>query len=245
MTVTATPTAVGVEDLDPAGVLALVGEAETAERRAALAKLELALQWCVLHPATADTGVAVWGDAGLPGLSECDETLGGDGCPAVSAFAPEPFAAALGVPTTIGMQILADVLDLSHRLPRTWARVRRLEVPAWKARRLAQATHHLTHPAAAHVDARLAARLDSCGTVLIDRTVAHAAATFDPEEHAGAEQTAREEWDVKLTHPTSGFAGTSYLEATGDTLDLTKFYDLVCDHAAHLARLGDTDPLGA
>jgi hypothetical protein len=30
-------------------------------------RLHLTHQWCVLHPATADTGVAVWGDAGLPG----------------------------------------------------------------------------------------------------------------------------------------------------------------------------------
>src|SRR5215470_8016309 len=113
MTVTASPPALGVDDLDAAGVLTWVGEAETAERRAGLAKLELALHWCVLHPATADTGAAVWGDAGLPGLAglaECEETLGGEGCPMVAAFAPEPFAAALGVPTTIGMQILGDAL---------------------------------------------------------------------------------------------------------------------------------------
>ena len=56
MTVTATPTAFEVDDLDPAGVLACLGQAETAERRAALVKLELALHWCVPHPATTDTG---------------------------------------------------------------------------------------------------------------------------------------------------------------------------------------------
>src|SRR5215470_3975874 len=128
MTVTATPPALGVDDLDPAGVLTRVGEAEPAERRAGLAKLELALQWCVLHPATVDTGAAVWGDAGLPGLAECDETLGGDGCPRVSAFAPEPFAAALGVPTTIGMQLLADARHLHL------ARPPRHDVPSHTAR---------------------------------------------------------------------------------------------------------------
>lgn len=55
----------GVEDLDSAGVLACAGEAETAERRAGLGKLELALRWCVLHPATTESGAALWGDAGL------------------------------------------------------------------------------------------------------------------------------------------------------------------------------------
>jgi hypothetical protein len=236
---------IGVEDLDAAAVLACAGAAEAAERRAGLAKLELALQWCVLHPATTESGAAVWGDAGLPGLSDCEESLGGDGCPAVAAYAPEPFATALGVSTFTGMQVLADGLDLAHRLPLTWRRVRALEVAPWRARRLAQATHHLSRSAARYVDAQLAARIDSCGAALIDRTVASAAATYDPQAQAEAEQAGKQSWDVRLLHRTDGaWAGTSHLGATGDTVDLTKFYDLVCDHAAHFARLGDTDDLG-
>jgi hypothetical protein len=232
-------------DLSPAEVLARLGDAETAERRAGVAKLELALQWCVLHPATADTGTAVWGDAGLFGFEDCEDTLGGDGCPPVAAYAPEPFATTLGVSTFTGMQLLADALDLAHRLPRTWRKTRALAVTPWKARRLAQATHHLSAQAASYVDDQLADRIDSCGSVLIDRTVAQAAARFDPTPLQQAEDHAKATWDVKLEHRTDGgFAGTSHLAATGDTLDLTKFYDLVCEHATHLARLGDTDPLG-
>ncbi|MFZ2013209.1 MAG: HNH endonuclease signature motif containing protein [Nocardioides sp.] len=238
-----------VDDLGAREVLARAAVAERAERAAARDKLELAMQWCVLHPATADIPVAVWGDAGLPGLSDYDESLGGDGCPAVSAFAPEPFATALGMSTWAGMQLLADALDLAHRLPRALAAVRDLSLPAWKARRLAQATHHLSLRAADHVDRRLAGRLDTGGARLIDQAVAQAAAIFDPEARTEAEAQGRDAWDVTLTHPetggTGGWAGTSRLEATGDTLDLTRFYDLVCDTAAHLADLGDPDPLGA
>ncbi len=246
MTVIATATAAGVEDLGPAELLARVTGAERAERTAALDKLELALQWCVLHPATSETGSAVWGDAGLPGLSDCDERLGGDGCPAVAAFAPEPFAAALGISTVAGMQLLADVLDLAHRLPRAWAAVRALEVPAWKARRLAQATHHLSREAAAHVDRRLEGRVGTGGARMLEQAVAQAAAMYDPDAQVDAERRGRDGWDVTLIHPTDGtWAGTSHLEATGDTLDLTRFYDVVCDHAARLAALGDPDDLGA
>src|SRR5262245_41396305 len=229
-TTTAAPATIEVDDLDGAGVLARVAETERVERRAGVDKLELALQWCVLHPASIDTGVAVWGDAGLPGLTEWDETLGGDGCPLVAAHAPEPFAAALGVSTLTGMQLLADALDLAHRLPHTMAKVRALQVAPWKARRLAQATHHLSRAAAAYVDRQLADRVDSCGVVLIDRTVAQAAAMFDPDPLVLAEEEATLSWKVSLTHRSDGgFAGTSHLEATGDTLDLTRFYDLVCD----------------
>ncbi len=39
------------------------------------------------------------------------------------------------------------------------------------------------------------------------------------------------------------WAGTSHLEVTGDTLDLTVFHDLVCEQAAQLKALGDTDTL--
>ena len=47
---------------------------------------------------------------------------------------------------------------------------------------------------------------------------------------------------MTLTHPRPGdFAGTSWLEAAGDTKDLTAFYALVCEEAKRLGRLGDTD----
>ena len=74
-----------VEDLVPAGVLARIADAERRDREVQLEKLRLAYQWCVQHPATADSGAATWGDAGLPGLGDCDASLGGDGTPGVAA----------------------------------------------------------------------------------------------------------------------------------------------------------------
>ena len=59
----------------------------------------------------------------------------------------------------------------------------------------------------------------------------------------------RDAWDVRLFHRGvctdggDGWAGTSQLEVTGDTLDLTTFHDLVCEQAAQLKALGDTDTL--
>ncbi len=235
-----------VDELDADWLLVLLAEKETAAREAERGKLRLAAQWCVLHPATADTGVATWGDTGLPGMRDHDESLGGEGTPLVAAFTPEPFAAALGVSTMTGMQLLADALDLQHRHARIWARVDALEVAPWKARKVAQATHGLSQEAAAYVDAELADRLDSCGAVLIERVVAQAIARFHPELLRQREKRGKDGWDVRLRHPGAGdFAGTSWLEATGDAMDLSRFYELVCDQAAALAALGDTDSLGA
>ena len=210
------------------------------ERRAAFRKLQLAAHWADLHPATTDTGVETFGGAALL----ADESLGGDGTPAVAAFTPEPFALALGMSPSAGAQLIADALDLRHRLPLLWKRVSRLEVPAWQARRVARQTHRLSKAAAIWVDEQLADR-GSCGPVVVDRLVAHAIAAYDPEEHEDREDDAQAGWDVTLTHPeATDFLGTSHLEATGDTLVLKAFYDQVCAIAHQLFLDGDTSPLG-
>ena len=233
-----------VEDLDADWLLALLDDKKTAAREAERGKLRLAAQWCVLHPATADTGVATWAGDSLPGVLHQDESLGGDGTPAVSAFAPEPVAAALGVSTLTGMKLIADALDLQHRLPKIWRLVEELAVEPWKARQVAQATHPLSKAAAAYVDEQLAPRLASCGFAAIQTTVAMAIAKYHPELLEEKEKQGRKGWHVTLRHPAPGeFDGTSYLDVAGDTLDLTAFHDLVCDQAAALKALGDTDEL--
>ena len=162
----------------------------------------------------------------------------------MAAFTPEPFALALGMSPSAGAQLIADALDLRHRLPILWKRVSRLEVPAWQARRVARQTHRLSKAAAIWVDEQLADR-GSCGPVVVDRLVAQAIAAYDPEEHEDRENDAQAGWDVTLTHPeATDFLGTSRLEATGDTLTLKAFYDQVCGIAHQLFLDGDTGPLG-
>ncbi len=112
----------------------------------------------------------------------------------------------------------------------------------WKTRRVAADTRSLPFEAARWVDEQLAARVDGFGLPTIERLVALAAARFAPEEQAEKEAASRSQHHVTLTHPRPGeFAGTSWLEAAGDTQDLTAFYDLVCEEAKRLGRLGDTD----
>ena len=229
----ATGTPVAVEDLDPAALLRVLEQRKLGARAEERGKLRLAGQWCVLHPATADTGVATWAGDALPGVLNTDESLGGEGTPAVSAFAPEPVAAALGVSTLTGMKLIADALDLQHRLPRIWRLVEDLAVEPWKARQVAQATHTLSREAAAYVDDQLAPRLASCGFTAIQTAVAMAIAKYHPELLEQREKQGRKGWHVTLRHPAPGdYDGTSYLDVAGDTLDLTAFHDLVCDQAA-------------
>ena len=236
--------AIQVDDLDADWLLALAEDAEIQSRIAERRKLRYAGQWCVLHPALPETGAAVWADAGGE-ASGCTAPLGGDGTPGVAAFAAEAFAAALQVSTLAGQQLMADALNLQHRLPRIWARVESLDVAPWRARRVAQATTLLSQQAAAYVDQRLVGRVDSCGVVLIERTVAEAKAEFEPEDVADDEQSAAASWGVRISHGAGAgsWAGTSWLEATGDTLDLTRFHDLVCATAEQLRLAGDDSDL--
>ena len=237
-----TATRIEVEDLDDAGLLAAAAEAERLDRMVQRRKLRIAYQWCVRHPATPESGAATWGDAGLPGLSDCDASLGGDGTPGVAPFTAEELGAALGVSTQSAMALMADALDLRHRLPRLWARVESLAVAPWKTRRVAAETRALPLEGARWVDEQLATRLDGFGLPTIERIVALAAARFAPEEQVAKERAGRAGWHVTLSHPRPGeFAGTSWLEASGDTTDLAAFHDLVCAEATLLGRLGDTD----
>ncbi len=241
---TATEERFEVEDLDAAAVLELARDNERELRRREFLKLQLAYQWAILHPATEDSGVETPGGPALDVLL-ADESLGGDGTPAVAAFTPEAFAVAIGVSPAAAGQLIADALDLRHRHPLLWKRIERLEVPAWQARRVARQTHRLPYTGARWVDDQLATRT-GCGPVIVDRLVAHAIAQYDPEQHERREDDAKAGWDVTLTHPDpTDFAGTSHLEARGDTLTLKEFYDRVCALANRLHLDGDTDPLGA
>ena len=148
----------------------------------------------------------------------------------------------MGVSTQSAMSLMADALDLRHRLPRLWALVEDLAVAPWKTRRVAADTRSLPFEAARWVDEQLAARVDGFGLPTIERMVALAAARFAPEKQAEKEEAHGAQHHVTLTHPRPGdFAGTSWLEAAGDTKDFTAFYALVCEVAKRLGRLGDTD----
>ncbi|MET1059234.1 MAG: hypothetical protein ABWX84_06535, partial [Nocardioides sp.] len=94
-------------------VLDLARDAERLGRLADRAKLRAANQWVDLHPATDESGVEVWGNAGA---LDCDDPLGGPGTPTLAAFAAEPFGAALGISTASAMNLIAAATELKHRL---------------------------------------------------------------------------------------------------------------------------------
>ena len=116
-------------------MLARIADAERRDREVQREKLQLAYQWCVQHP-----------DDGRVG------SLGGKGTPGVAPFVAEELGAAVGVSTQSAMSLMADALDLRHRLPQLWARVEAGELAPYKTRRLTTDTRPLPYEAARWVD---------------------------------------------------------------------------------------------
>jgi hypothetical protein len=233
-----------VDDLDASACLERVGECDVQDRMASRRKLRLTLRWCQIKQVADPDKAADWGESQSGSLRECDLSVGGEGTPMVAAYSAAPFGAKLGVSTQSAMALMSDALDLKWRLRRLHAQVEDLTLPLWKARRVAQATTMLSVDAAAFVDEQLAERARGFGVITIDRIVALAIARFHPELLEEATKAGKAAWDVTLEHPPPGqFTGTSHLSATGDTLALTRFMELVSIVAIALGRLGDTDPL--
>jgi hypothetical protein len=82
--------------------------------------------------------------------------LGGEGTPEVLEFAVAELGARLETTTGSARAFVADALDLRHRLPELWQLIRAGQVRAWRARKVAQATRHLSLDSAKQVDAAVA-----------------------------------------------------------------------------------------
>jgi hypothetical protein len=136
---------------DAATTLSLVSRAHRQVRQHECALVELAAHWADLHHPDSQASA----ERTLPG-AEQGRQLGGDGTPEVLEFA----AAELGarMETTIGsaQALMADAVDLRHRLPELWQLILAGRVASWRARKVAQATRHLSRDSAMQVDAAVA-----------------------------------------------------------------------------------------
>ncbi len=141
MTSTANAPGTATADLESASaVLAFARDRRTMADRAEAELLEAAVSWAVMHPAEsiidAATFIESFGQTAVP--------VAGAGAPLVAEFSIPEFAAAVGMPTEVGKAYLGEAVELRYRLLRLWARVVAGELPAWRARRIARATLHLS-----------------------------------------------------------------------------------------------------
>ncbi|CAI9404263.1 hypothetical protein HIDPHFAB_04144 [Nocardioides sp. T2.26MG-1] len=145
-----------IDELDAAGVLAAADDALLRRRAAEVEDLRLIAHWADLHandPRRGPIQRRSWN-----GEDRVVE-IGGDGTPLVQELCLPELAIARRVQTLAVRAAMADVLDLRHRLPRTWEVVESLECEAWVARKVATMSRALDLAVIGIVDAAVAAAI--------------------------------------------------------------------------------------
>jgi hypothetical protein len=113
--------------------------------------------------------------------------LGGDGTPEVLEFCAAEFGAQMQTGYVSARSLMADALDLRHRHPELWQLILTSAVPSWKARKVAQATRHLSRSSAMQVDAAVARAIIGLPWARFETLLAAKIIEADP--HAAEEQT--------------------------------------------------------
>jgi hypothetical protein len=183
-------------DLDPSGTLAALEDVLRRRRQAEVDDLELVLHWCVLHSNRPHDDT--------PG-GERLEGLGGDGTPGVKELALCELAIARGVHPLAARAVVADALDLRHRLPLTWSRVRDLQGEVWVARKVAALSRKLSYEQVAIVDHAVA---EAIGGQAPSRVIALCEAKVIEADQAA--HAARMEEELKRR-----YVGLSRIDAEG------------------------------
>ncbi len=144
-----------------------VRDARAARSAAEVAELVAVVAWAAeFRVEDADGSVVTEETFGAYGV-----LLGGVGCPLVDEFDAYDLAAGLSMSSESGCHFIGRTLELRYRLRRMWERVVALQVPVWKAFKIADATVTLVggrrlHRSDARPGAALAAvRADRSATV--------------------------------------------------------------------------------
>ena len=243
----ATTGAVPLGDLDaPAEVLAFAREQRAVADRAEARLLQAAVVWADQHPAESLEAAEVFRTSGYAGgFGDTAVPIAGPGAPLVAEFSVAEFAAAVGLSTEAGKRYVGHAVELRYRLPRLWRRVVAGDLPAWKARRVADVTvgHELSPEAAAFVDRHVAAVAHKIRPTALDRLVTEAIARFMPETAEEIRRRAADGRHFTVDHDQVSFAGTSYLHGELDLADALDLDDAIRGIAEQLKDLGCTDSL--
>ena len=177
----------------------------------------------------------------LPGMEQA-KYLGGLGTPRVMEFASAEFGARIGMHPIGARNLMADGLDLQHRLPRLWCMVKSGLVPVWQARKIAQMTRALSHEAAGFVDAQVAPHVQALGWSRLETVVQAKVIEADPDAEDARRRAASAERFVRAGR--SNEHGLKVLVAKANAGDVVTFLAMVNLIADALAAVYcDSDPV--
>ena len=206
-----------VDELSAAGVLAEASAALRARRAAEVAELVLAHQWAVLH-----------GQA--HGERDPMVTPAGEGTPSVREYALPELAMARETHPATTRALVADVLDLVHRLPLTWSRVQALGCEPWVARKVAVLSRAVPADAVGVVDRAVAAAICGHAPSTVLELARAKVIEADPEGHAMERERSRHERYVSLSRADEfGFRHVIARVTAGDAAWIDAMVDRVAD----------------
>lgn len=226
----------GVENLDARSVTDAVAALHRARCQAEGRLLELAAHWADLHHPGPGRFEA---HPTRPG-GEQVRTPGGPGTPGVMEFAAAELGALQEMTTTAAWRLMADALDLRHRLPRLWSAVTTGRVRVWKARHIATATRHLDPGPAAAVDTALDGLWTALPWTRLQNVLEAKIIEADPAQAEARAQAWEAERFVRAGPATDH--GLRTLVARAAAGDVTWFLAMVGRIADILADQGDPDP---
>src|SRR3954454_18352026 len=233
----------GTTTLDAAAILTSARRARRESNAAEARLLTAAVEWAQLHEVTDLDEAATWWSGSKVMGQDTGIPIAGQGAPLVSEFAVCEFATAIGLPALAGRNLVGLALELAHRLPKTWTRVQAGSLAPWRAKRIAEATLHLTKEAAGFVDAQVAPFAHKTGPAQTQRLVDTAIAVFMPATAAEQRRRAADQRYFTVAHDQVSFAGTSRTHGELDLADALDLEDAVAAGAARLAEAGCTEPL--
>ena len=223
---------------DPSDVLTYARNRRDARDHADAQLFAAAAVWAEQHPAESIDDAA-WME---PTYLERPLAIAGEGAPLVAEFAIPEFAAALGLSTDSGRNLIGKALEVKYRLPRLWRRVIAGEVPVWRARHIADQTMILSAEAAVHVDNQVAGFAHKIGYAAVERLVAEAIARFMPDRAREDAEKAADGRHVTFRHdrptPDSAIGGMTHLHAQLDTADARDLDNALAHEAAVLKAAG-------
>ena len=222
-----------VETLTTDEALCYAADVQAMSAAAEVELLQVAAHWADLHGVLDRPA----GTTTLPGMEKLVR-YGGDGTPDVAEFCCAELGAVLAMSPYAGQLLIADALDLRHRLPNLWARVRAGDVKPWVARKTAQTTRDLTAAAAAVVDTLVAPWADRLTWTRLESFVYATALAADPDYAKAEQDRVTENLGVWVNPSTDLGTTTAYIRAEATTMT---FFDAALDRTADgLGLLGDT-----
>ena len=183
-------------ELSPEALLGLAERSVVARRASEVDDLLIVAAWAEVHSSDPrrdpQTGRRAWAEDRLV-------HPGGAGTPGVPEFSIPELATAREVSATACERDLADVLDLTYRLPRVWGRTRELACPVWLARKVARMSRKLTAEQADIVDVAVAEAIAGEGPGRVLEICVAKVIEADPAAHATRLEAQRRRRHVGLS----------------------------------------------